>query len=116
MKTLPALLLLGLSILACGRTAPIVVAQAPQPTAPEVTIPPPGTSRFNPAAADAQVQIGDLTLSVTDVVFPADTAVRDGSLWNPTPEPDEDYILVGIAATCNLPSESSCRLSGLEFT
>lgn len=116
MKPFLVLLLLGLSTLACGRTAPLVVTQAPQPAPPEATVPPPGTSRFNPAAADSQVQIDNLALSVTDVVFPADAAVRDGSLWNPTPEPDADYILVGIAATCNLPSDASCRLSGLEFS
>ena len=110
------LLLLGASVLACGRTTPLVVSPAAQPTMPEPSAPPPGTSRFNPAATGTQVQIDNLALSITDVVFPADATVRDGSLWNPTPEPDADYVLVGIAATCILPSDSSCRLSGLEFS
>jgi hypothetical protein len=106
------------SLLACGRSAPVVVTQPPQadtaPAAP--TQPRSGASRFNPAPPGAAVQIDDMTLSIIDVVFPADALVRQGSLWNPTPEPAADYILVGIAATCNLPPESSCRLSGLEFS
>lgn len=112
-----AVVLLG-PLLACGRSAPVVVDQPLQgdatPSAP--TLPPPGASRFNPAPSNTAIQIDDMTLSITDVVFPADALVREGSLWNPTPEPAADYILVGIAATCNLPPESSCRLSGLEFS
>ena len=110
-----AVVALVLSGLACGRTAPVVVPISP--AAPvEPTQPPLGASRFNPAPSGTAIQIDDMSLSVTDVVFPADTVVRDGSLWNPTPEPASDYMLVGVAATCNLPPESSCRLSGLEFT
>jgi len=110
-----AVVALVLSGLACGRTAPVVVPISP--AAPvEPTQPPLGASRFNPAPSGTAIQIDDMSLSVTDVVFPADTVVRDGSLWNPTPEPASDYMLVGVAATCNLPAESSCRLSGLEFT
>jgi len=106
------------AVLACGRSAPVVVSQAPEPTAPpaESTLPAPGTSRFNPAPPGAQVQVDFMSLSIGEVVFPADAAVREGSLWNPTPEPEADYIFVGIAATCSLPAESSCRLGGLEFT
>jgi len=109
---------LAVSLLACGRAVPVVVPRSSQPTAPvaEATLPPQGSSRFNPAPPNMEVQIDDMSLSIADVVFPADAAVRDGSLWNPTPEPEADYIFVGIAATCDLPSESSCRLSGLEFT
>lgn len=106
------------SVLACGRSAPVVVTQPPQadtaPAAP--TQPPAGASRFNPAPPNTAIQIDNMTLSITDVVFPADSLVRQGSLWNPTPEPAADYILVGVAAACNLPPASSCRLSGLEFS
>ena len=113
-----ALAVLLASLLACGRTAPVVVPQASQgDTVPAVaTQPPVGASRFNPAPPSSEVQIDNMSLSITEVVFPADTAVRQGSLWNPTPEPTANYIFVGIAATCNLPAESSCRLSGLEFS
>jgi hypothetical protein len=106
------------SLLACGRSAPVVVSQTVQTGAtPAVpTEPPVGTSRFNPAPPGAQVQIDNLSLSITEVVFPADSDVRQGSPWNPTPEPSANYILVGIAATCHLPADSSCRLSGLEFS
>lgn len=109
---------LGAALLTCGRTAPVGVSQAPEPTAPpaEPTLPAPGASRFHPAPPGTQVQIDHLALWITDVVFPADAAVREGSLWNPTPGPNADYVLVGIAATCNLPSESSCHLGGLEFS
>jgi hypothetical protein len=114
----PTAALLAASILACGRATPIVVPQTLEPAAPaaEATAPPLGTSRFNPAPLNTQVHIDNMSLAITGIVFPADDTVREGSLWNPTPEPEADYILVGIAATCNLPSESSCRLSGIEFT
>ena len=105
-------------LLACGRTAPVVVPQPPDagavPAAP--TQPPAGASRFNPAPVNTKVQIDGMSLSITEVVFPANTPVREGSLWNPTPEPTANYIFVGLAATCNLAVESSCRLSGLEFS
>lgn len=105
---------LALSLLACGRSTPVVVPVSP--AAPvEPTQPPLGGSRFNPAPPGTAIQIDDLTLAITDLVFPADPLVRDGSLLNPTPESASDYLLVGLAATCNLPPDSSCRLSGLEF-
>ncbi len=113
-----ALAALGASLLACGRSTPVVVAQPSGAGAvpSESTLPALGASRFNPAPLGNTVQIDDMSLSITDLVFPADTIVRDGSLWNPTPEPAADYILVGIAASCNLSPESSCRLNGLEFS
>jgi predicted small lipoprotein YifL len=119
MRVLAVLLVILLaSLLACGRTAPLVVPQTPLadavPAAP--TQPPAGASRFSPAPPNTMVQIDDMSLSITEVVFPADSAVRNGSLWNPTPEPTANYIFVGLAATCNLPVESSCRLGGLEFS
>lgn len=113
-----ALAVLLTSLLACGRTAPVVVPQPSEsgavPALP--TQPPVGASRFNPAPPNTQVQIDNMSLSITEVVFPADSLVREGSLWNPTPEPSANYLFVGLAATCNLPAESSCRLSGLEFS
>jgi len=109
-----AVIATALSILACGRSTPVVVTLTPVAQS-EPTQPPPGGSRFNPAPSGTAIQIDDLSLTVTEVIFPADALVRDGSLWNPTPEPASDYLLVGLAATCSLPPESSCRLSGLEF-
>lgn len=82
----------------------------------ENTQPAPGASRFNPAPSGTAIEIDDMTLSVTQVVFPADAIVRDGSFLNSTPEPASNYVLVELAARCNLPPDSSCRLSGLEFT
>jgi hypothetical protein len=110
-----AILALAMSGLACGRTTPVVVPVPPELPA-EPTQPPLGASRFNPAPSGTAIQIDGMSLYVTDVVFPADTIVRDGNLFNPTPEPGSDYILVGLTATCDLPPESSCRLSGLEFS
>lgn len=107
-----------LSVLACGRSTPVIVSTPPgvAPALAEPTQPPPGASRFHPAPPGTAVRIDDMTLSITEIVFPADTEVREGSLFNPTPEPAADYVLVGIAATCNLAPEASCRLSGLEFS
>jgi hypothetical protein len=110
-----AIVALAVSGLACGRTTPVVVPAPPEAPA-EPTEPPLGASRFNPAPFGTAIQIDGMSLYVTDVVFPADTIVREGNLFNPTPEPASDYILVGVKATCNLPAESSCRLSGLEFS
>jgi len=110
-----AVVALAASLLACGRSTPVVAPALPEarvaPTQPAL-----GASRLNPAPSGTAIQIDDMSLSVTEVVFPADAIVRDGSFLNPTPEPASDYVLVGLAATCNLPPDSSCRLSGLEFS
>ncbi len=103
------------SLLACGRSTPVVVPTSPEAWV-EPTQPALGASRFSPAPSGTAIQIDDMSLSVTEVVFPADALVRDGSFLNPTPEAASDYVLVGLAATCTLPSDSSCRLSGLEFS
>lgn len=122
MKTQPipfAVLLTTLSaLLACGRSTPVVVppVSPAEPGAASPTPPPLGSSRFQPAPAGSQIQIDDMTLSITEVVFPADGVVRQGSLLNPTPEPAMHYLFVGVAAACNRPPDSSCRLSGLEFS
>ena len=106
---------LVVSVLACSRTTPVVVPGSPVPPV-EPMQPALGASRFNAAPFGTAIQIDDMSLSITEVVVPADDIVRDGSLWNPTPEPASSYMLVGLAATCDLPPEASCRLSGLEFS
>lgn len=106
------------ALLACGRSTPVVVppVSPPEPGPASPTPPPLGSSRFQPAPAGSLIQIDDMTISITEVVYPADSAVREGSLLNPTPEPSMHYLFVRLSAACNRPPDSSCRLSGLEFS
>jgi hypothetical protein len=113
--------LLVLTSLACGGTTPEVripegTSQpggpaATTPSEPVATTAPLGASRSNPAPAGAEVTINQMTMSVVEVVRPADAVVAAGNPFNPTPEPGNQFVLVGISIACNRSGDDTCTVN-----
>ena len=88
--------------------------QAAQPsTEPPSSV---GSSSSDPAPAGSEVGADDLSLTVTEVVAPADDNVRQANASHPTPVPLTHYVMPKISVTCNLATGSSCSLTGFEFS
>lgn len=107
-------------------TVPQPVNNAPQPSGgltlvaastktPFPTSPPPlGASRSNPIPAGAAINIGGgATLTITNVVRPANDIVSRGNQFNSKPEAGLEYVQVGMTVSCDKPSDSKCSFSPL---
>lgn len=87
-----------------------------EPTeAPENTQPPVGTSRSNPAPPGAEVDVGDLTIVVGEVIRPADEMIKEANSFNSDPEAGDEYILVSVELRCNKGSDEECSYYSIEF-
>ncbi len=124
-----AVLALVVATLACGESTPEVrVPEASpkpgetQPAAPPAasaterrartpTTAPLGSSRSNPAPVGAEVTIDDMTMKIIEVTRPADDIVAAGNMFNATPEPGNEYIMVTISGVCNKSSDVTCQLN-----
>lgn len=124
-----AVLVLVMATLACGESTPEVrVPEATpqpgeaQPTAPPAataterpaptpTTAPLGSSRSNPAPVGAEVTINDMTFRIVELTRPADNIVAAGNMFNATPEPGNEYVMVTISAVCNKSSDQTCQVN-----
>jgi hypothetical protein len=111
-----AVLALVIASLACGDSTPEVKPaqesgeESEQEAATEPTTPPSGASRSNPAPVGSEVTVGDLTLAVDDATRPADEIVAEGNMFNPTPEPGNEFVRVTISATCEKAEDETCSV------
>jgi hypothetical protein len=129
-----AVLALVVATLACGESTPEVrvpeatpkpgetqpaappAATATERPAPTPTTAPLGSSRSNPAPVGAEVTINDMTMKIIEVTRPADDIVAAGNMFNATPEPGNEYIMVTISVVCNKSSDVTCQLNSyLDF-
>jgi len=70
-----------------------------------------GTSRNNPVLHGSPVNIGgNMTLKIVSVLRPADEVVLDGNMFNSKPEQGQEYLQVGISATCEKSIDDKCIL------
>jgi hypothetical protein len=118
LKSLPAWAAIAVAVLACGRS--------PSTPSPSVTVAPGAPSAAEPTAAESssssgpvpfrsEVTVDDITLAVSDVLFPADEAVAQGSSLNPTPSPSAHYLFLTVTATCHPKTTGSCPLGTLRL-
>jgi len=109
---------------ACGESTPEVrvpeatpkpgetqSATATERLASTPTTAPPGSARSNPAPVGAEVTIDDMTMKIIEVTRPADDIVAAGNMFNATPEPGNEYIMVTISGVCNKSSDVTCQLN-----
>ncbi|MBT3669015.1 MAG: hypothetical protein HON98_09785 [Chloroflexi bacterium] len=69
------------------------------------------TSISNPAPQGTQVVIDDISYEVISSIRPATDIVMAGDEYNNKPFDSEEYILVGLEATCQKPSSEDCHFS-----
>ena len=108
------LILLILVTLACANATPQVDPPGGdgQPASGDTQVPS-GQSRSNPAPVGSRVTLGDVTLAVTGLTRPADDIVRQGNIFNPQADDNMEYILVGVALTCNKGPDQTCAVAPL---
>jgi len=92
---------------------PATEPSGPAPTEPASAA---GSSISDPAPVGSEVAVDDMTISVIEVVAPADDIVGQANSSNPTPAPSTHYVMPKISVTCNLATASSCSLTGFEFS
>ena len=71
-----------------------------------------GESRTNPYPVDAVVDIGSgMELSILRVERPANQTVADGNMFNETPGPNQEYMILWVRIECTKPSEETCNFT-----
>lgn len=116
-----AAIVLVLTILACcpAPATPVVKTAAPA-QAGEAEEPametsetqvPTGSSRSNPAPAGSEVEIGDITLAVQNVIDPADDIVAEANMFNDEPAEGNKYLMIEMSITCNKGTDETCNIS-----
>jgi len=76
-----------------------------------------GTSRSNPVPMGHVAAGGGMNLVVTEVRRPANDEVQAGNMYNDSPEPGNEYVMVYVMAECTLSPEEDeqCNLEPYEF-
>jgi hypothetical protein len=90
--------------------------QEPTKVPPTETSVPYGNTRENPYPMNTPVDIGgDMEITVLGVERPANAKVAEGNMFNATPEPGSEYMIVSVGVKCNKPSNEKCTFSPFEF-
>ncbi len=74
-----------------------------------------GSSRTNPAPFGSEISSDDMLFSIVEVVRPADEIVAKGNMFNSTPEPDKEFILVKVKIACQKSADDKCSVSPFTF-
>jgi len=75
-----------------------------------------GITRDQPYPVDTVVDIGgDTQISIIFVTRPADDIVAEGNMFNGTPEPSLEYVIVRLHVQCNKAANETCNFSTYEF-
>lgn len=120
-KSLIALSFLILLACMCGGSVPRSVPPTQKPktdatveyNTPQASPTPAlGRTRDVPLPMTAQAQIGgDMVLSIASVRRPANEIVLEGNMFNDTPEPDSEYLLVTLFVECQRGTDEQCNFA-----
>jgi len=101
-------------VLACSCPASQVIVSTPtnSPFGTSIAQPPEslGTSRDNPAPFGSSITVHSITIKVDQTTRPANEFLTSSNVFYLTPEPGNEYLLVELSITCNLPSNEKCSL------
>ena len=86
----------------------------PEPTV-TLTTAPLGSARSNPAPVGSAITADDIEFSVISIIRPANQQVADGNMFNETPSPSKEYMMVEIKAFCTKTADEKCSLSTYNF-
>lgn len=89
---------------------------APTDPPPTATSGPRGETRDQPHPIDAVIDIsGDMRVSIVEVVRPVDDIVQQGNMFNDTPVPNQEYLIVKLRVECVKSSNEKCTFDRFEF-
>lgn len=98
-----------------GPTSTPAPTEPPLPTA-TVTSGPRGVTRDQPHPIDAVIDIaGDMKVSIVEVVRPANDIVQQGNMFNDTPVPNQEYVMVKLHVECVKSSNDKCTFDKYQF-
>ena len=103
-----------------GHDATVVINIPTTTSSPRPTITPTqtilGKTRDQPHPLDTIVDIGgDMQLSIVGVQRSANNVVEQGNMFNDTPEPNNEYVIVRLRVKCNKSSNEKCSFSTYEL-
>lgn len=102
-----------MSTSASTAAAVVISSFTPVPATPTQVL---GVTRDQPYPVDTVVDIGgDVQISIIFVTRPADEIVSQGNMFNGTPEPNLEYIIVRLHVQCNKAANEKCNFSTYEF-
>ena len=71
-----------------------------------------GDTRDNPFPSNSQINIGGgMLLTVLETTRPADSIVANGNMFNQTPEPGKEFIMLKLQVQCAKSSNEKCEFS-----
>ncbi|HDQ71921.1 MAG TPA: hypothetical protein ENN19_07470 [Chloroflexi bacterium] len=70
----------------------------------------PGSSRENPVPSGSSIDVDDMTISINRTIRPADEIVASANPFNPTPQLDNEYLMMSVTLTCNKDSDDVCSI------
>lgn len=84
----------------------------PKPTATPVL----GKTRDMPFPPDTVIDIGgDMQMSITAIQRPANDVVAAGNMFNDTPTPNHEYVIVRLHVECTKQTSDKCNFSTFEL-
>jgi hypothetical protein len=93
-----------------------LMAQESTKELPTETSVPYVNTRENPYPMNTPVNIGgDVEVTVLGVERPANEKIAEGNMFNATPEPGSEYMIVTVGLKCNKSSNEKCTFSTYEF-
>ena len=103
-----------------GNDATVVINIPTTTSSPKPTITPTqtilGKTRDQPFPLDTVVDIGgDMQLSIVGVQRSANNVVEQGNMFNDTPEPNHEYVIVRLRVQCKKSSNDKCSFSTYEL-
>ena len=131
-KFLLAILVLALTIIACGSTSNIIVKTPeseeieeetaenqdevepqiePTKTAGPTETKQVGTARSNPAPVGSEVIADDMSFIVIGITRPATNIIMAGNMFNEEPEAGEEYIFIEMEITCLVSMDEVCSFN-----
>jgi hypothetical protein len=92
------------------------VVEPVEPTdEPEPTKPPLGSSRSNPAPVGSTITADGLSVTVIDVVRPADDIAIAGNIFN-KPTEGKEFVMAELELECELSDDDICKFSSSDFS
>jgi len=92
--------------------------ETPNPTRtpfPTDTPEPPGKTRDNPAPMGIPAFVDGMNIVITGIERPVDQKIKQANMFNPSPDPGDEFIMIHIQADCMKERDETCYISYYDF-